>query len=223
MIDKIAKLLTLAADNANVHEAGAALMAARRLMREHQISESQVQAHIERADMGSRKTPGFFTSVWETRLAAFVQWYIGTVCIIRTKRPGKRRKSFEWFGRSADIEWADMLFCKLHASICWQCEKAGWSTTIEDGRSFALGFVSGLWESTGDNKDPEPQAIVLAHAKAKEYANHCAGRAIPTAKNPKMGRVEASAWMQGLEAGKAESLASAALDKPPPRMLAAAH
>lgn len=147
---RVQKLLAVAANEAATPgEKSNAMRMASALMRRYNIERHEVED--TREEYGSVEIETLWTRLtpWESTLANFVASYVVPSCWVvssknRAKGPiGQSRITF--VGLGPDPETARATFVQLRDSLISQCTARYGQAVRGEGRSYAVGFVSGLF------------------------------------------------------------------------------
>lgn len=134
---KIRKLLQLS-ESCNEHEAQQALLKAQELILEHAISE----AKLEPAEIESVRLAAIHSNyhAWATQLMLFVSKQYGTYIYVHNN--AEKKKQITVVGQQTNINLTIDVFNFLYSRI----KKLGPKKYL-DQKSYALGFVAGLYEA----------------------------------------------------------------------------
>ena len=207
IISKVQKLRRLATSS-NVHEAAAAAAAADRLIQEHRLHESEIEAQAGAVE--EKPTEDFeplivgtrtHTATWRYRLALNLAHHYDVACYSswRKNASGQVDRTLHLIGRKSDVE--TMRYQDAYFTL--EIERLARASGLR-GRaalnSFRLGAVSGLFEAMRASKQAVMQearqdasvskqsaAIVLASrygdaksARDKLHPDLKGGRAVPS-------------------------------------------
>jgi hypothetical protein len=188
--EKVRKLLRIASDaGASEHEIELCLARADRLIQEHHLSAADLAGDM--SELHEASWNGRFVKrtvhaarrcyIWEHRLAAFVQKYVGglgyyTAANVERDDDGQRyldgsgqpfrARTIVFFGLAEDIELGELLFVDLrHAIIGFAVTRHGGSFR-GPGASYAQGFVSGLFTQMCERRSAERSSEDAAAGEA---------------------------------------------------------
>lgn len=192
IVDRIKKLLGLAADNAaHDGEIENAMEAANRLIRDYQVEQTELDAASPERDETYGKVFAPFTTVnstpWMGQLAQAVAMSVGSVQCYRCSgsvtsgtfgRP-EVRAGVQFYGPEADVMLAKAIFDEWLQTIATIAYGRYGGIARGDGRNYCLGFASALMQIARTLYRPSPelgtaivpvaQALEVKRAKGSEW------------------------------------------------------
>lgn len=217
LVTRIQKLLALASSNPSAAEAEAALLQARKLMAEHDVSEDDVVEKQDKVDaeevMGSGRMNDLKVAIlmalasahrcsvmrqrrWSRDACAW-ETVIKLVGFERDRAVVAALNDWAWRSVSSD---ADRFVKKQREAAKARGFEMSRSDLLSVRRSFVLGFSSGLTQAYKTQVDANPQwALVLATpVEVKDYMDEATnGRTFKSNR----ASVNGSAYSAGLQAG----------------------
>jgi hypothetical protein len=222
---RIAKMLATASNDASTPaEKSTAMQMASALMRRYNIEREDVEDSKSRENYGTTSIDSLWSRMtpWESSLAAFVSAYIvkGSWCV--SGKEGSSRRNFgtvgqatiKFVGLGEDHGMAAATFNQLRDSLMKQCN-AKWGTPVRgSGRSYAVGFVSGLFQTARAAEQAEKLLIdtqvevsralirtnMLKTQAEKWYLAETGSRVTSSAR--RLSGIESGAYRQGVNDGK---------------------
>lgn len=212
--DKIAKLLSTAANEGSTQgEKNNAMMAAQIMMAKHDLeSDDCVHAEKQFDDLAASFT-GKRPARWELHLSGFIKVVYG----VPVYRAGN---TIHFYGRREKIEMAVEMFAELRSTIVSLAKKKYNSWAKKEGAVYAEGFVAGLMasyretlqirKSTEEGNALVVQAAAIVRKDAFEAQNWLAKDGIRLKKTSQSSGPTGSqeAYSQGITDGKQTNLSS---------------
>jgi hypothetical protein len=156
--ERIAKMLATASNDASTpNEKSVAMQMASALMRRYNLEREDVEDATKKENYGRTTVNSLWSRLtpWESSLAAFVSAYIvkGSYCVAGKEGSARRnygtvgQATLDFIGLGEDHGMAAATFVQLRDSLMKQC-MAKWGTPVRGpGRSYAVGFVDGLFKT----------------------------------------------------------------------------
>ena len=181
-IDRIKKLLELAANNPSEMEAAAAALAAQRLIAQHHIEDNELMTEVSEENIEEIKSTDFKGNPWAVELAHVIadnfrcRLYFTYRCTKNywTGRTSKKDQRVVFMGYETDATAATETFNHLFEIgmklADKECRKARqmYGTASGVKNSFLLGFVDGIQ----DELEKQCVALVLVTPReVDDYAN----------------------------------------------------
>lgn len=139
--------------NDNLHEVELAMETAQRLMKEHELSISQVEAGDMDGDQITQTETDLKES-WHGTLGLVVDLLCGTKCYKHWNGYEKNcSKSLRFVGLKRDVEIAKVLYNELLYSILHLVKTNEWESKV----SFCAGIVNTLYYRAQDQKQTDKQ------------------------------------------------------------------
>ena len=153
---RIAKMLATASNDASTPaEKSTAMQMASALMRRYNLEREDVEDANKNENYGQTTVDSLWARMtpWESSLAAFVSAYIVKGSYVVSGKEGSARTNYgtvgqakiHFVGLGEDHGMAAATFVQLRDSLMRQCAMK-WGTPVRgSGRSYAVGFVDGLF------------------------------------------------------------------------------
>ena len=227
IIAKVKKLLALAADQEGKPEGDLAAKFADRLMREHAISQGDVEGlSFEDDPMVVGGTVNTGQARWKVELAHAIGKHCNVECLYNRGNKGRRAKylgastgGMKAYGRKSDIEILNYLFV-----LCFrQIDKAakewgdGWAGRIEL-TDFRMSAIRGLNQRLRDIRAAGEAAMPMSTALVVQRYTLAKQAAAPFRRGHMSG-VRRMQVAEGYEAGKNITLHDAINSRPAPEAL----
>jgi len=149
IVSKIEKLLGLAGNNPNAHEAESALLKAQELMLVHKIEEAELKQNDPSAiDIGEAICRESSNTAWARSLVHLFAENFG--CVVYMKRTSKKQRFSVFFGNREDAEIArnlyDYTIVWLNKAACKYATNKRNNEGIVKGvkQDYIIGFLKGL-------------------------------------------------------------------------------
>jgi len=172
---RIAKMLATASNDASTpNEKAVAMQMASALMRKYNLEREDVEdaskkenyASVDVDTLWARMTP------WESSLAAFVSsWIVRGSWVIASKEGSAHRArgtvgqaKVTFVGLGEDAGMAAATYVQLRDSLMKQCAAKWGSPVRNDGRSYAVGFVHGLFAVANEADKLEKDKVSMSRA-----------------------------------------------------------
>jgi len=217
VLRKITKLLALAGDDCNEHEASRAAIQARKLMAKFDIEMREIEGPGS-ADKKVEETIGTKQSyhAWEIDLASMMKYFLPVEVLVKANYRGQKRPAF--IGHGADVEVVMHMYEYLRKTI-WRLGRKMENSRAT--RSFCVGATQTIYhrlyenhmeeqrKAQQDEKSDEGCYALICVDKQKEIQNYMA-ETYPDLSYMKKRKtdVDMNAYMQGRLAGKNISLHS---------------
>ena len=169
-----AMLATAANDGSTANEKAVAMQMASALMRRYNLEREDVEDVKKKEDYNSLDVNTLWARLtpWESRLAAFVAAYIvkGVFCVAGKEGASRRLSGsvgqavLSFVGLGEDPGMAVVTFNQLRQSLLDQCGAKYGSPVRGDGRSYAVGFVNGLYKAAQDAEKLEKDKGEMSRA-----------------------------------------------------------
>jgi hypothetical protein len=223
--ERIAKMLATASNDASTpNEKSVAMQMASALMRRYNLERKDVEDATKKENYGTTVVNSLWARMtpWESSLAAFVSAFIvkGSFCV--SGKEGSSRRNFgsvgqatiHFVGLGEDHGMAAATFNQLRDSLIRQCN-AKWGTPVRGfGRSYAVGFVHGLFHTAKEaetaeklleaNRAEMSRALVrtdMLKAQARSWFLAETGSRIASSSR-RLSGIESGAYRQGVADGK---------------------
>lgn len=213
LISRIQKLLSLASRNPSAEEAETALLQARKLMAENDVSETDVEGKADKVDWEEAMSSGRLSEIKANLMVVIASAHRCSVIRRRSRHNGTTTLLVVGYDRDRAVvkalyDWALRCMEKESGNYVTETrsrfEKAGMHFIRYDAvnyrRSFSLGFATGLQTAYQKQTEANPQwAMVLATpVEVSEFVEHQTnGRS----RTPKREVVEHGAFDKGRQAG----------------------
>lgn len=223
---RIAKLLATASnDAATPNEKSVAMQMASALMRRYNLERDDIEDINKKEDYKSVNVNTMYARLtpWEARLAAFVSAYIVKGSWVVSGKEGSTHRNFGTVGQAVltfvglgeDSGMAAATFVQLRESLLKQCAVKFGTPVRGSGRSYAVGFVTGLNQVAreAENAEKAKRELLADMSRAlmrtdmlKEQSKNWYLSADPTIKvrssNSSLNNLQSDAYKAGIQDGR---------------------
>jgi len=156
--NRISRMLATASNDASTpNEKAVAMQMASALMRRYNLERDDIEDVNKKENYGSADVNALWSRMtpWESSLAAFVSAYIVKGSWVVASKEGSTHRNFGTVGQAKmtfvglgqDPDIAVATFNQLRDSLLKQCQVKYGSPVRGSGRSYAVGFVDGLYKT----------------------------------------------------------------------------
>lgn len=224
---RISKMLATAADDASTPgEKATAMQMASALMRRYNLEREDIEDANKKENYDRQAVNSLWSRLtpWESTLASFVASYVvkGAYCITGSEGSSGRNTGsvgqafISFVGLGDDASMAAATFTQLRDQLVRQCEAIYGTPVRGSGRSYAVGFVNGLFDTTkaaeeADKNDASLQSEIktalirtdMLKSQAKNwYLSSLGENFVVKSSNRKLGGIKSSAYNRGFTDGK---------------------
>ena len=170
---RIAKMLATASNDASTpNEKATAMQMANALMRRYNLERDDIEDINKKENYGSENVNSLWARMtpWESSLAAFVSAYVVKGSWVVASKVGGSNRNYGSMGQAImtfvglgdDPKIAVATFNQLRDSLLCQCEALYGTPVRGKGRSYAVGFVDGLFDTAREAERLEKENAEIA-------------------------------------------------------------
>ena len=171
---RIAKMLATASNDASTPgEKATAMQMANALMRKYNLERDDIEDINKKENYNSENVNSLWARMtpWESSLAAFVSAYVVKGSWVVVSKEGGSNRSYgsvgqafmTFVGLGDDPKIAAATFNQLRDSLLCQCEALYGTPVRGKGRSYAVGFVHGLFDTAREAERLEKENAEIAN------------------------------------------------------------